>query len=293
MKTKSKYFVDLQVHSIYSDGAFSPTELAQILKKHDIKVAALADHDTLLGWPEFSRACHRLGIKAIPCTEIYASYQGFHFHVLAYAIDPNNVRLNEELRKIHVRKLAILKKITPLVAKRGIIIKPEVLAAEKAEYIGFNSLLRHIESNPKNLKRIQKDLGRKHYEHWEIYNLYFRKGLKSHYPEVYIPIEKVFKLIKEAGGYPVLSHPGQQLRFEDDKVILELQKKGLAGIECFSSHHSYSQIVHYMRFAKQYNLLATGGSDFHNILRENNLPARSILDYYKLPYQLYLDIKKF
>lgn len=293
MKTRKKDFIDLQVHSLYSDGAFTPSQLAQILKKHRIKVVALADHDTLLGWPEFSVACRRLGIRAIPCTEIYASYRGHHLHLLAYAVDPHNQALLDELTQIHNRKLAILRRIAPLLARRGITINPKQLAGEKAQYVGFNSLLRHIESQPKNLAIIYRDLGRKYYEHWEIYNLYFRKGLKSHYPEVYIPIKRAIKLIKGAGGYPILSHPGQQFRFEDDRIILELKKLGLKGIECFSSHHSYSQVVHYLRLAKQHKLIATGGSDFHNILPERDLPIRSILDYYRLPYAVYKNIKEF
>jgi len=293
MTKKTKYFADLQVHSLYSDGAFRPAELAQILKKQHIKVAALADHNTLLSWPEFSSACRHLGIKAIPCTEIYVSYKARHLHLLAYAIDPHNPALLDELTKIHNRKLAILRRIAPLLARRGITIQPEVLAGEKAQYIGFNSLIRHLESQPRNLARIRRDLGQRNYEHWEVYNKYFRKGLKTHYPEVYIPIERALKIIQAAGGQAVLSHPGQQLSFEEDRIILELKKKGLRGVECFSSHHSYSQIVHYLRLARQHSLLATGGSDFHDILPENDLPIKSILDYYRLPYAIYQNIKTF
>lgn len=286
-------FCDLQVHSLYSDGAFSPSELVAILQKHNIKVAALTDHDTVLGIAEFLAACRRVGIKGIAGAEIYVTYRGRHLHLLGYHLDHNNLALQEAFLKIHQRKYKLLKKIAPLLKKRGIIIRPESLAAEKAQYISFNGLLRHIESYPQNLVRIRKDLGRKNYEHWEVYNHYFRKGLHSHYPEVYIPIEKAIRLIKGAGGYPVLSHPGQQFRFEDDHIILQLKKIGLVGIECFSSHHSYSQIVHYLRLAKEHRLIATGGSDFHNVLMDENLPIQSILDYYSLPVQLYRQINRF
>ncbi len=286
-------FCDLQVHSLYSDGAFNPTELVAILKKHNIKVAALTDHDTVLGLPEFLAACRKAGIKGIAGTEIYVTYRGRHLHLLGYQVDYNNFALNEAFRKIHQRKYNILKKITPLLKKRGIMIRPEILAGEKAQYISFNGVLRHIETYPQNLRRIRKDLGRQNYEHWEVYNHYFRKGLYSHYPEVYIPIEKAIKLIRGAGGYSVLSHPGQQFRFEDDHVILQLKKMGLAGLECFSSHHSYSQVVHYLRLTREHKLIATGGSDFHNVLLDDHLPIESILDYYSVPAQLYQQINKF
>ncbi|PWB38834.1 MAG: hypothetical protein C3F02_01965 [Parcubacteria group bacterium] len=290
---KISNFCDLQVHSLHSDGAFTPTELVGILKKHNIKVAALTDHDTVQGIGEFLTACRRAKIKGIVGTEIYVTYQGHHLHLLGYNFDYTNTALNESFVEIHQRKYKILKKIAPLLKKRGIIVKPEALAGEKAQYISFNGVLRHLESFPQNIARIRKDLGRPHYEHWEIYNRYFKKGLHTHYPEVYIPMEKAMWLIKNAGGQAVLSHPGQQLHFEDDHIILQLKKIGLDGIECFSSHHSYSQIVHYLRLAEQYGLLATGGSDFHNILVNQNLPIDSILDYYSIPSQLYRNIKIF
>ena len=287
-----KKYVDLQMHSLYSDGECSPKELVEHLKKYNIKAASLTDHNTIKGIPEFIKECKKYNIKAIPGIELYVTYKRKKLHLLGYNIDINNIFLKKELRKIHKIKFNFLKKITPLLKKKGIIIEPDILYNQKANYIGMNNLISHIESKPNNLKRIRKVLKKKNYEHWELIKYYFTKEKNTFFPETYIPIELGIKMIKKAGGISILSHPGQQLRFEDDYIILELKKKGIKGLECFSSHYRYSQVAHYVRFAKENKLIITGGSDYHGDL-ENNLIIQRIWDYTLLPYKLYKKIKEF
>jgi len=54
--------VDLHCHSIHSDGTMTPRELAQLLHAHGVAAAALTDHDTTDGLPEFRDALARHGI---------------------------------------------------------------------------------------------------------------------------------------------------------------------------------------------------------------------------------------
>ena len=288
---KNKY-VDLQMHSLYSDGEYTPQNLVKLLKKYNIKIASLTDHNTVKGTLEFKRECQKNKIKAIPGIEIYLNYKKRKLHLLGYKIDINNPFLNEELKKIHKAKFNLLKKIAPLLKKKGIIIEPEILKKKEADYIGMNNLIRHIESKPNNIKKIRKVLKKRNYEHWELIKYYFTKEKNTSFPEIYIPIELGIKMIKKAGGIPILSHPGQQLRFEDDHLILELKKKGIRGIEVFSSHYRYSQVAHYLRLAKEHNLIVTGGSDYHGDL-ENDLCVQRTWDYTLLPYKLYEKIKVF
>ncbi len=288
----SSKFVDLQIHSLYSDGDYTPTQLAALLKHYNIAVAALTDHNTVKGVPEFVKACQKLKIKPIAGIELYVKFNNKHLHLLGYNLDIHNKFLQAELAKIHWRKYQLLKSIVSPLKKKGLVIDPEKLSQEPADYIGMNNLLHHIEANPENVRQIQKTLGNQFYEHWQVIVKYFVKGRNTYYPEVFIPVKLGLKMIQRAGGTAILAHPGQQLRFEEDYLIRRLVKLGVAGIECFSSHHKYSQIAHYLRLAQQEKIIATGGSDFHGDL-EDKLAIKRHWDYTLLPFKLYQDIKKF
>ena len=80
---KNKY-VDLQMHSLYSDGKCSPKELVEHLKKYNIKAASLTDHNTTKGIPEFIKECKKYNIKAIPGIELYVAYKRKKLHLLGY-----------------------------------------------------------------------------------------------------------------------------------------------------------------------------------------------------------------
>ena len=77
---------------------------------------------------------------------------------------------------------------------------------------------------------------------------------------------KAIQIISEAGGIPVLAHPGllnidQERDLED--VIVSLKEKGLKGLEIYYPEHSEQQIQQLLRIAASHDLLVTGGTDFH------------------------------
>lgn len=72
-------------------------------------------------------------------------------------------------------------------------------------------------------------------------------------------------MIINAGGITVFAHPYQTGLAEEElePLIQELKDYGLMGIEVFYSQHTKKQELQYLNYAKKYNLLITGGSDFH------------------------------
>ena len=71
--------------------------------------------------------------------------------------------------------------------------------------------------------------------------------------------------ILAAGGIPVLAHPIQTHLSQEDleKLLIELKAIGLQGLECYYSTHSLEDTKFYLSLARKYDLLVTGGSDFH------------------------------
>lgn len=280
------------MHSYYSDGSKSPTELIATLVSKNIVVAALTDHNTIHGQYEFQAAAKRKRIKTIPGVEIYVDHKKHHLHILGYNIDINSAELHDALRETQIRRKKQIEQLVPRLKRVGIVLKISELFSQPATYIGIANITRTIERIPKNRSVIQRILKKRHYDFFEIYNALFSHTAPCYLPEINIPVRTAFRLIKNAGGVPVISHPGWQLGFHEDHVIGELKKLGLEGIECFSSHHNWDQTAHYQNIAKQLSLIVTGGSDYHG-----DLPSDAIIENYheytSLPYEIYEKIKVF
>jgi len=284
--------IDLQMHSHYSDGSKSPTELIKFLVKKKIVVAALTDHNTIHGQYEFQAAAKKFNIKTIHAVEIYTSYKKYVLHILGYNIDINNSELHDVLRETQTKRKRLIESIVPKLKKVGLILNISELFSQPATYIGVANVVRVIRKDPKNEKVIQKALGKKIYDFFEVYIKFFSKDGPCHLPEIALPAKQAIDLITRAGGVSVLSHPGWHLGFNEDYIISELQKLGLRGIECFSSHHNWDQAAHYEMLAERNGLIITGGSDYHG-----DLPGDFIIENFheftSFPYEIYKNIKVF
>ncbi|HQK22151.1 MAG TPA: DUF294 nucleotidyltransferase-like domain-containing protein [Candidatus Latescibacteria bacterium] len=94
--------VDLHLHSRFSDGLLSPTELAARLSEADVRYASLTDHETIEGLGEFRAAASRLGIVAIPGVELTTLHNGAEVHLLGYGFNVESKELNEVLARARV-----------------------------------------------------------------------------------------------------------------------------------------------------------------------------------------------
>ena len=92
-------FADLHLHTYFSDGTYSPEELAAQAQKNGLKAVALTDHDTVEGCARTAAACQSVGIEFIPATELTAEVSGHEIHFLGYFVDPANETLLRELAK--------------------------------------------------------------------------------------------------------------------------------------------------------------------------------------------------
>jgi len=285
-------YIDLHMHSHFSDGSKSPTELTTLLHKKGVKVAALADHNTIHGQYEFQGAAKKYNIKVIPAVEIYAAYKQMTLHILGYNIDLNNSELHDFLRESQVKRKKRIESLIPLLARKGLYLDIVELFAQPATYIGMANVIRQIRKTSKNRPILQKIMGKSDFDYYEIYNKLFSRGQTTHISEVALPIKEVFHLIKKAHGFTSLAHPGQQLHFEQGNVIKDLRLLGLKGLECFSSHHNWDQTAHYLTVAKRQKLFVTGGTDYHGDLPSDNI-IENYHNYTSLPLSIYQQIKLF
>ena len=103
--------IDLQIHSSYSDGSISPTEIVHKAKALDLYAIALTDHDTIDGIDEFMEEGKKLEIITIPAVEISVEsnlpVQG-ELHILGLFIDHKNEELISKLQYLQEHRIYIL-----------------------------------------------------------------------------------------------------------------------------------------------------------------------------------------
>ncbi len=285
--------IDLHIHSTYSEGNLTPKQIVQIAKKLHLAVISLCDHDGLDGVPEAIFWGKKLGVKIIPGVEIYADYKKWTLHLIGYGIDLENKALNNLLKNLQEKHLKDVQKTVINLQKIGFEIDFKKLIKTSSKYIGLGQIISALNKKPKNLLKIKRDIAKNKPTFFDIIKQYFTENKKAYLPEASTSFAKALSAIKSAGGLPILAHPGQQLKWDDDQVILELKKLGILGLEVITPYHSFHQIEHYQQIAHNLNLVITGGTDLHTSQISALGPIKNQWDYFCISYQIYNNLKKY
>lgn len=247
---KSSFF-DLHTHTNKSDGTHSPEEQVRMAKQIGLAGIAITDHDTIAGWDEAIRVGDELGIMVIRGVEISTAWEQQDIHVLGYFFHSPTADFRkrlEELRTVRTRRNEqMIKRLQHL----GIEITMEEVHARKKDDAG-NVGRPHI-AEVMMEKGIVSSLT-------EAFDKYLGRGAKAYVQVERITPHEAVKMIKDAGGIAVLAHPGL---YRMDYIIDELVDHGLDGIEVFHADHTKEDEEKYEKIAQKYQLLITGGSDYH------------------------------
>ncbi len=282
--------IDLQLHSTYSDGYLTPTELVKFLSRQGVKVAALTDHNTVGGIEEFKKACRVEKIKSIAGIELYAKFKSKRFNVLWYNLDPESPRLHDMLRKSHIRRRQQMRRILDKLVEAGFKIEVDKILDRYNRYVPINHVIDRILENKDNFKKAKKELGMESPREEDMINKYFRNPKIGVLRECYIDLEKILALKKQIGGQVILCHPAKYNYVERDFWI-KLKKMGIDGAEVFSPHHSINAMLYMQQLAQELNLVATGGSDFHKP-EGGGQPLQYSWQYYRIDSQYLRGVKK-
>ncbi len=272
--------IDLHVHSTRSDGTYTPTQLVDYAMKKGLAAFALTDHDTVDGLEEAVSYAEKLRRnpyapgtvtgeqlvpkcenqqplpvpEVIPGIEFSTEYQGQDVHILGYYIDYHRETFLEKLQEFVDSRTLRNQKMCRLLQEAGIAVTYEALLSEFPDSV----------------------ITRAHYAKYLLRHGYihsmkeaFDRYVGDHCP-CFVPREKVtpvqaVQLILEAGGIPVLAHPilyhMSDTRLET--LTGELKTAGLAGVEAIYSTYRPCDERQIRRLAEKFDLLITGGSDFH------------------------------
>jgi len=257
-------FADLHMHTTFSDGTFSPEEMAQAAQRHRLACVALTDHDTVAGCARMAAECARLGIEFVNATELTAEIDGVEVHILGYFIDLADAHFLENLVKFQHARQQRIRDMAARLQGQGVPLQAEaVFAIARCESPGRPHVARAL---------VQAGLCNSMDEAFERF---LKKHRPAWVPKFKISAYDAIGLIHRAGGVAVIAHPALN---KSDDIIPALVEAGIDGIECFHTRHSTAASEHYMLMAEQYGLAISGGSDCHGMNK-----GRPLMGGIKLP----------
>ena len=249
--------LDLHLHTTFSDGSRSPTDVLTLASKAQVTALAITDHDTVNGLPEAIQAGRALGIEVIPGIELSSRWGNTELHILGYFLDWNDVELRRQLTRFqdarHVRNPRIIEKLNAL----GIHLT----------YADVKTLAGDASVGRPHIARVLIEKGYVTSAK-EAFDRYLADGAAAHVPRELPEPAEAIAVIRAAGGVPVLAHPSWLDRSEGIyKICEQLKAVGLGGIEVHYSTHRPEQTAAYLDVARRLDLLVTGGSDFHGVTK--------------------------
>ncbi len=259
-------FADLHLHTNFSDGTYSPEELAGHGARLKFRALALSDHDTVEGCERMAAACASHGIEFIPATELTAEIDGQEVHMLAYFINTTDAKLLVELAKFQEVRQSRIREMVAAIQKLGVPLREEtVFEVANCRAPGRPHVARAL---------VKAGLCRSLDEAFERF---LKNGRPAWVPKFKMSATEAIELVHGAGGLAVMAHPGLN---HCDALIPTLAACGMDGLECYHTKHPWAQAAHYEKMAEQLNLLVTGGSDCHGMSK-----GRPLIGGIKLPYQ--------
>jgi len=247
--------IDLHSHTYESDGTLSPAQLIAEAVESGVRILAITDHDTFKGHDQAVDAAHAAGVELICGIELSTKLHGRSVHLLGYFLS-------------HEKLAAFRDWVVELQQDRR---ERNIHLAEKLRELGFDITLEEAEARGRGMT------GRPHFAQVMVSKGYVR-DLRQAFDEYLDESAKAYvfrrepqfaesvEKIRSAGGIASLAHP---IRVNEDvpAIMPELCESGLNAIEAYHSDHTPEDTAMYLELARRYDLLVTGGSDYHGTVK--------------------------
>lgn len=282
------YPVDLQVHSTFSDGTETPTELVARALRLGIHTLAVTDHDSVLGLAEALSAGAAMGVRVLPAIEFSTTSQRdrdfLDINILGYGIrhqDPDLLSALQQVMDARVeQKIRQIEKLQSYGVHVPVDEVLELAGGMPGRPHIAQVALRH---NPQRFQSIS-----------DVFAQYLAADAPN---SVYVSrsfslrVEDAIELTHAAGGMAVLAHPGIYSRVQDiDNAIARMVAAGLDGIEIRYPYEREQRrsvdaatraavMAHFADLARRHDLLITGGSDYHGERKSNEMGEAGLTEH--------------
>jgi 3',5'-nucleoside bisphosphate phosphatase len=250
--------VDLHIHSIYSDGSQTPAELVSLAVRKKLAAISVTDHDTMAGTPEALEAGDKQGIEVIPGLEISGVHGQTYVHILGYGMKMDEPGLVAGLARLQQARDERNRKIV-----------------QKIVDLGFQISIEEVQEISRMGQTGRPHIAKVLMAHGVVKNIpdaflkFLKKGAPAYVSRFVYDSAEAIRMIRQAGGITVLAHPVQidpTLQCLPG-LLSELAGLGLDGVELYYPTQSAGIRKKIKMVADRYQLLYTGGSDYHGDIR--------------------------
>ena len=247
---------DLHCHSTVSDGTLTPEAVASRAKANGVGLWALTDHDEVAGQSRARAAAAALGLPWLSGVEISVTFAAITVHIVGLGFEADNAALKAGLEATRGGREARAREMAASLAKVGI-------------QGSFEGALKYV-SNPELISRthfarflvesgVCKDTS-------EVFRKYLTEGKPGFVPHRWATLKDAVTWITQAGGLAVIAHPARYKFTPNEEFALftEFKGHGGRGVEVVTGSHSAAEYITYANTAKEFDLAASRGSDFHS-----------------------------
>jgi 3',5'-nucleoside bisphosphate phosphatase len=243
-------FADLHLHTFHSDGTRSPREVIDLSHDAGIDIVAISDHDNLAAYFDIKSYADDRGVTLVPATELSCGYEGIDVHILAYAFNPFDERIDERLRQF--REVRQRRGVT--MVERLKSLGYEIDVARVVELAGGGAMGRP------HVARALVESG-----HVSSVSAAFERllgtGKPAYVEKARFRIEEAIDLVHGSGGLLSIAHP--TLYPDHDRIVPQLLDAGIDAVEVFHPDVDDENRDRYRNLARFRGKLVTGGSDDH------------------------------
>lgn len=239
--------LELHCHTTYSDGTLTPAALVERAVAAGVRALAITDHDTMAGWQDAQAAAQEKDLAIIPGVEVSTVYSGRSLHILGYYPDPEKLGpcLAERLAGRKRRARAMVKKLAVL----GLPVEYPQMRGDMAP--GRPHIARAlVEAGHVNTTQ-------------EAFERYLGEDKPAYVCYEKFSAQEGIARLLTCGGVPVWAHPYLFRGGSVEDVLPDLLAAGLMGLEVYHPSHSSRQVARLLALCDRYDLLPTGGSDYH------------------------------
>ena len=267
--TSSILNADLHCHSVVSDGTLTPEQLAVRAKANGVELWALTDHDEVGGQDRALAAAQAAGMKYLTGVEISITFANKTVHIVGLGFDAHDEQLKKGLYQTRGGRGERAKEMSEGLAKVGIHGAYE----GALKYAGNHELISRT-----HFARFLVETGACQDTN-EVFRRFLTEGNPGFVPHRWASLKDAVQWIVQAKGMAVIAHPARYgfTPNEEFALFTEFKNHGGQGVEVVTGSHTPAEYVTYADMAKEFDLYASRGSDFHS-------PNESRIDLGTLPW---------
>lgn len=254
-------FANCHFHSKFSDGEYTPEDLARLAYEQGYRAVMLTDHDTARGAYFMQKAARQYDLLSLMACEFgVVGLDGNNPHLLGVDFNTEDPAMRELLARSSRRQT----ERTRLLFEAGLelgTLRPGVTWQEVLDSRPYND---YICNNQVFDLMVERGIYKPE-EYSEFFHSTFIWKRDHVAPAIaklpYPKLEETVQIIRNAGGVPIVAHPHRLQKYADDLV-----KMGVMGFETSHPELDEEDIAFFDAYCDEHHLYKTGGTDHCGVL---------------------------